>query len=354
MAAAIALFGPLGIIWVGCVFAFWLFYSFEVQGRAVEKARADNQRKYHPAPNQTPAQHDGESGFTKVELLVVIAIIVILFGFLMPMVGRSHYGRHAAKRIINLNKIRMISLAMLNYESAHGHLPPAYLADENGKPMHSWRVLILPFMEGNDVYEKYDFDEPWDGPNNSQLASEFDFYSDSSLGISSNNQLLTSVKVITGPRTAFVEDQETDFKNIASGWSKTILFLDDTSRPIHWMSPEDISIDKAIDLFDPKKFTTDYRWDETKFSRTTYDFRAIALMDGSIHSGGSVEDPDAMREFMTVDEMPSMELDEIDFDWNGPVSTPKAEGYILLAINIALALMPGLWIGKKRKPNVEN
>ena len=44
--------------------------------------------------------------------------------------------------------------------------------DENGKPMHSWRVLILPRLDRNDLYQRYRFDEPWNGPNNSQLMNE--------------------------------------------------------------------------------------------------------------------------------------------------------------------------------------
>ena len=44
-----------------------------------------------------------------------------------------------------------------------------YVADATGRPMHSWRVLILPFLEQQSLYEQYDFREPWDGPNNIQL-----------------------------------------------------------------------------------------------------------------------------------------------------------------------------------------
>ena len=37
--------------------------------------------------------------------------------------------------------------------------------------MHSWRVLLLPFLDGQPLYDEYDFSEPWNGPNNSKLAS---------------------------------------------------------------------------------------------------------------------------------------------------------------------------------------
>jgi hypothetical protein len=65
--------------------------------------------------------------------------------------------------------LKWICLALHNYEAANGAFPPAYVADADGKPMHSWRVMILPYAEEPALYKKYRFDEPWDGPNNRQL-----------------------------------------------------------------------------------------------------------------------------------------------------------------------------------------
>ncbi len=56
-----------------------------------------------------------------------------------------------------------------NYHETYKTLPPAYIADANGKPMHSWRMLIMPFMEQSTLYNQYDFSEPWNGPNNIKL-----------------------------------------------------------------------------------------------------------------------------------------------------------------------------------------
>lgn len=61
-------------------------------------------------------------------------------------------------------------MAVANYRSTFGGYPPAYIADCDGRPMHSWRVLILPFLEQQNLYAAYHFDEPWDGPNNRKLA----------------------------------------------------------------------------------------------------------------------------------------------------------------------------------------
>lgn len=60
-----------------------------------------------------------------------------------------------------------IALAMLLYKEKHGTLPPAWTVDENGRPLHSWRVLILPYLGQKELYEKIRLEEPWDSEHNS-------------------------------------------------------------------------------------------------------------------------------------------------------------------------------------------
>ena len=67
------------------------------------------------------------------------------------------------------NNMKQIVLALQNYHDVYKSFPAAYIPDENGKPKHSWRVLILPFLERWDLYDAYNFDEPWNGPHNRSL-----------------------------------------------------------------------------------------------------------------------------------------------------------------------------------------
>ncbi|MEZ6114117.1 MAG: DUF1559 domain-containing protein [Pirellulaceae bacterium] len=87
---------------------------------------------------------------------------------LLPAVQTA---REAARRSQCSSNLKQIELALHNYHDTFKSFPPAYIADANGRPMHSWRVLILPFMEQRELYDQCRFDEPWDGPNN-QLHSE--------------------------------------------------------------------------------------------------------------------------------------------------------------------------------------
>lgn len=101
-----------------------------------------------------------------------IVFLILLYGGCLVCLERlagAQSVREAARRVSCLNNLRHIELALHNYHNAHGCFPPAYIVDESGRPMHSWRVL-LPYLEQEALYDQYDFSEPWDGPNNRKLA----------------------------------------------------------------------------------------------------------------------------------------------------------------------------------------
>ena len=67
-------------------------------------------------------------------------------------------------------KLHNLSVALFAYQEAFGTFPPAFLPDAQGKPVHSWRVILLPYLKENgtkDLYDFYRFNEPWDGPSTS-------------------------------------------------------------------------------------------------------------------------------------------------------------------------------------------
>ena len=70
-------------------------------------------------------------------LLAGVCVISILIALLLPAVQAA---REAARRTQCKNNLHQIGIALQNYRSEHGTFPPAYIADEDGKPMHSWRV----------------------------------------------------------------------------------------------------------------------------------------------------------------------------------------------------------------------
>jgi len=208
-----------------------------------------------------------KGSFTLIEFVVVLAIIGILYGMLIPFTSS---GREPARRTVCLNNMRQIALAMYNYETANGHFPPAYVADENGEPMHSWRVLILPFLEQDDLYSRYSMDEPWDGPNNSKLHDEIvEVYLCPS---STSAEYCSDYAVVTGPETGFNADEPIGLEDITDGSSNTIMLVEIFNPDYHWMEPRDISAKELLgsgaEYVKPSHPGT----------------RNIALFDGSTHS----------------------------------------------------------------------
>lgn len=77
--------------------------------------------------------------------------------------------REASRRLNCVGNLRRITLAMLLHEHEHGTLPPAYTVDAAGNPLHSWRVLLLPYLGRQELYDKIRLDEPWDSRHNRQF-----------------------------------------------------------------------------------------------------------------------------------------------------------------------------------------
>ncbi len=96
-------------------------------------------------------------------VLGAIAAVGLLIALLLPFLGSA---RSAARLNACTRNLKQIALALHNYEAAYHALPPAYTVDANGKPLHSWRTLILPFLDERPLYDEIDLSKPWDDPVN--------------------------------------------------------------------------------------------------------------------------------------------------------------------------------------------
>lgn len=177
--------------------------------------------------------------FPRVSLVFVFAALLIGGLYLLPTVQTTT----KRKRSPCHNNVLQLGIALFNYDTSYGSLPPAFLADDDGKPMHSWRVLVLPFLDQNDLYKQYNFDEPWDGPNNRKLETKmpalFACPDDSA-----RKNLRTSYVVVVGQQTPFQGRHSRSVTRIPDGSSNTILVAEMADSGIHWMEPRDLEFEK--------------------------------------------------------------------------------------------------------------
>ncbi|MDR0338104.1 MAG: DUF1559 domain-containing protein [Planctomycetaceae bacterium] len=107
-----------------------------------------------------------------IEILVVIGIVVFLVLLLYPAVHAAREGSRYSVRRSCQNNLSQISFAMMHYHNEYGSFPPAFTTDADGKPLHSWRVLLLPFIyqeQWDSWFAEIRLDEPWDSEHNKQF-----------------------------------------------------------------------------------------------------------------------------------------------------------------------------------------
>lgn len=174
--------------------------------------------------------------------------VLLGLGYFFLLNSRTCAVREPSRVSACKSNLANIALALENYHADKGSYPPAYIADENGRPMHSWRVLLLPYMECGNLYKQYRFDEPWDGPNNRKLASHIPgIYRCMSHDYRGGDEFVTTYLAIVGPNSVFRGSNATQREGISDGLDKTMLVADVNQHAVHWMSPVDLSPDELVE-----------------------------------------------------------------------------------------------------------
>ena len=167
----------------------------------------------------------------------------VMVGLLLPAVQSA---REAARRAQTQNQFRQVMLAMLTYESVRRTLPPQAICDDDGKPLLSWRVAILPYLDEEGLHNQFRLDEPWDSDHNLKLVEQMPaVYADPTAPAEQAARGLTTVQVMTGPNTPFaVPAKGLQFRAIRDGTSKTVAIVEAMpDKAVPWTKPQDLSFD---------------------------------------------------------------------------------------------------------------
>jgi type II secretory pathway pseudopilin PulG len=173
-------------------------------------------------------------GLNVIELIVIVAILAVIGALLLP--GFRSVGP-AARRTQCLNRIRNIALALSNYKSEYNVYPPAYTVDAHGKPLHSWRTLILPYLDQNGLYKKIDLSKPWNDPANAKLAETY--VSDYTCPEAQCPADCTTYLAMVTPDGCLRASKLPDPSEVADAGNALMLIEVDSKHAVPWMSPQD-------------------------------------------------------------------------------------------------------------------
>lgn len=183
----------------------------------------------------------------------VMGILVILLGLalLVRFMPNLEMPRTEARRMESLRQLKQISLALAAYEADYGTLPPAVVTDAEGNPLYSWRVLLLPYLEQQNLYEQFDLSKAWDAPENLPLASNLPLsYTCWHLDSEENGETaFVALVSAQEPHTAMLPLAGQPLAKIAAadGLAGTALVVEDRSRPVIWSQPQDVSPEDFLD-----------------------------------------------------------------------------------------------------------
>lgn len=192
-------------------------------------------------------------GILAALLLMFMVCAGLLAAMLLPAVQSA---REAARRMSCSNNVRQIGLAILNYESAYKKLPPAYTVDAKGNKLHSWRTLILPFMEQSALYQQIDFTVPWNDPRNAAFMNmDVPAYRCPSTNLPPGQTLYVA---IVDPKAMFEGEKQLKIADIKDGINNTVMIYETSiANSVNWMTPEDGDIEAFIDAIRSANNQTD-------------------------------------------------------------------------------------------------
>ncbi len=188
-----------------------------------------------PEFNDAIAKPRSRRGFRFIELLVVLGIIVILIALLLPAVRSS---RPAARRAQCVNNLKQIALALHNYEQLNGALPPAYTVDAKGRPLHSWRTLILPYLEQGPLYQTIDLSKPWNDPANAKALETAPLVFRCPEAVGPRNT--TTYLAIAAPNGCLIPKESRRLAEITDAHNSTLMVIEaGEENAVPWMAPVD-------------------------------------------------------------------------------------------------------------------
>jgi hypothetical protein len=166
----------------------------------------------------------------------------------VPRLSKESAGagaRESAMRLRSMNSLRQLGLALHNYHDNYGRFPPYALPAKDGRPLLSWRVAVLPFLDQGPLYRKFHLDEPWDSPHNKALLPLMPRTFETA-GVPDDQPDRTFYQVFVGPGAGFDRDPRHTLRvtQITDGTSATLMIAE-AGAAVPWTKPEDLFVESG-------------------------------------------------------------------------------------------------------------
>jgi hypothetical protein len=140
------------------------------------------------------------------------------------------------------NNLKQLALGMINYADANGGtLPPAAVVGKDGKPLYSWRVVLLPYIEQEALYKQFKLDEPWDSEHNKPLAGIIPKTFLHPLAKAGEGE--TFYQVFTGKDASFPAGKKMRFPASFTDGTSNTLMIAEAATAVPWTKPVDLEYD---------------------------------------------------------------------------------------------------------------
>jgi hypothetical protein len=153
----------------------------------------------------------------------------------------------ARARARSTNNMKQLGIAFHNYTAANKGSMPADVVDKDGKPLLSWRVLLLPYLEQDALYKQFKLDEPWDSTHNKALLEKMPKTLESPR-VTVKKAGYTVYQGFNGPGAVFEAGQKLRFPAAITDGTSNTIFVVEASAGVPWTKPADLPFDPKGDL----------------------------------------------------------------------------------------------------------
>jgi RNA polymerase sigma factor (sigma-70 family) len=200
------------------------------------------------------------------------------------------------RRNESINNLKQIALAFHNYHAQNGAFPTDIM-DDSGRPLLSWRVAILPFLDQHKLYTQFKLDEPWNSPNNRKLLSKMPavYHIETDDG---DSNTMTYYQGFIGKGTLFEPDRSmVKITDVTDGTSNTILLVE-AGALVRWSAPQDLTYSAKKPI--------------PALGAPFGDVLHAAFADGAVHSLRADFDESEMRKAIIRNDGENVDMDKLE------------------------------------------